>query len=87
MCSSKSFGAHLFLFSKKPQSASLFQEKLKEFSAYLGYATAEIFPKQTKLINERDTGSWLNLPYHGETRYAFLDNGEGASLDEFFYTL
>ena len=84
MCSSKSFGAHLFLFSKKPQSANLFQEKLKEFSAYLGYATAEIFPKQTKLINERDTGSWLNLPYHGETRYAFLDNGEGASLDEFF---
>ena len=30
MCSSKSFGAHLFLFSKQPQAASLFQQKLKE---------------------------------------------------------
>ena len=84
MCSSKSFGAHIFLFSKKPQSAALFQQKLREIASYLGHAKAEIFPKQTQLANERDTGSWLNLPYHGETRYAYLDNGEGATLEEFF---
>jgi hypothetical protein len=84
MCSSKSFGAHLFLFSKKPQAANLFQQKLRECAAYLGYANSEVFPKQTQLANEKDTGSWLNLPYHGDTRYAFLDNGEGASLDDFF---
>ena len=84
MCSSKSFGAHIFLFSQTPQSANLFQQKLKEISSYLGYANAEVFPKQTQLANEKDTGSWLNLPYHGETRWAYLDNGEGASLDEFF---
>jgi hypothetical protein len=84
MCSSKSFGAHIFLFSQTPQPASLFQQKLKEISSYIGHANAEIFPKQIKLANEKDSGSWLNLPYHGETRYAFLDNGEGASLDEFF---
>ena len=84
MCASKSFGAHLFLFSKKPQPASLFQQKLKEIASYIGYANTEVFPKQIKLASEKDAGSWLNLPYHGETRYAFLDNGEGASLDEFF---
>ena len=84
MCASKSFGAHLFLFSKQPQPASLFQQKLKEIASYLGHAKAEVFPKQIKLTNEQDTGSWLNLPYHGETRYAFLDNGDGASLEEFF---
>jgi hypothetical protein len=84
MCASKSFGAHLFLFSKNPQPAFLFDEKLKEIRAHLGYAKAEVFPKQIKLSDEQDTGSWLNLPYHGETRYAFLDNGEGATLEEFF---
>tara|TARA_R110000824_G_scaffold161806_3_gene337263 strand:+ start:1649 stop:3247 length:1599 start_codon:yes stop_codon:yes gene_type:complete len=84
MCASKSFGAHVFLFSKKPQPAYLFQQKLKEIASYIGYANTEIFPKQIKLASEKDAGSWLNLPYHGETRYAFLDNGEGASLDEFF---
>tara|TARA_R110000787_G_scaffold148_2_gene454 strand:- start:5315 stop:6925 length:1611 start_codon:yes stop_codon:yes gene_type:complete len=84
MCSSKSFGAHIFLFSKNPQSAAIYQQKLKEISSYIGYAHTEVFPKQTELANEKDSGSWLNLPYHGETRYAFLDNGEGASLDEFF---
>ena len=80
MCSSKSFGAHIFLFSKNPQSATIFQQKLKEIASYIGYAHTEVFPKQTELANEKDTGSWLNLPYHGDTRYAFLDNGEGASL-------
>ena len=84
MCSSKSFGAHIFLFSKNPQSAAIFQQKLKEIASYIGYAHTEVFPKQTQLANEKDTGSWLNLPYHGDTRYAFLDNGDGASLDEFF---
>ena len=84
MCSSKSFGAHIFLFSKIPQPAALFQQKLKEIGSYIGYANTEVFPKQIKLANEKDTGSWLNLPYHGDTRYAYLDNGEGASLDEFF---
>ena len=51
MCSSKSFGAHIFLFSKKPQSAAIFQQKLREIASYLGHAKAEIFPKQTQLAN------------------------------------
>lgn len=83
MCASKSFGAHIFLFSKKPQSSSLFRQKLMEIRSYLGYSKAEVFPKQEKLANDKDTGSWLNLPYFGDSRWAFLDNGEGATLEEF----
>ena len=66
-------------------SRLIFQQKvLKNLSATLGFAGTEIFPKQTKLIGADDVGSWLNLPYFGETRYAFLDTGDGATLQEFF---
>ena len=84
VCQSKSLGAHIFLFSKNPAPAATFQKVLKNLSATLGFAGTEIFPKQTKLIGNDDVGSWLNLPYFGETRYAFLDTGEGATLQEFF---
>ena len=84
VCQSKSLGAHIFLFSKTPAPAVTFQKVLKNLSATLGFAGTEIFPKQTKLIGADDVGSWLNLPYFGETRYAFLDTGDGATLQEFF---
>ena len=84
VCQSKSLGAHIFLFSKTPAPAATFQKVLKNLSATLGFAGTEIFPKQTKLIGDDDVGSWLNLPYFGETRYAFLDTGDGATLQEFF---
>ena len=54
-----------------------------EIRSYLGYSKAEVFPKQEKLANDKDTGSWLNLPYFGDSRWAFLDNGDGATLEEF----
>ena len=57
-------------------------------SEALGFGGSEIFPKQTEILIERgDTGNFLNLPYHGDTlgfRYTFLDNGEEASLEEFY---
>ena len=63
------------------------QFKLKEIAAYLGYAESEIFPKQIEInVNRGDTGNFLNLPYYGgddTTRYAFLDNGNTATLKEF----
>ena len=57
-------------------------------SEALGFGGSEIFPKQTEILVERgDTGNFLNLPYHGDTlgfRYTFLENGEEASLEEFY---
>jgi len=64
------------------------QTTLKRISDSLGYQGVEIFPKQTEILVERgDTGNFLNLPYHNQTkglRYAFDDNGAAVSLEEFY---
>ena len=49
MCRSKSGGAHVFLFTDSFAPAALFRSKLKDMAAKLGYANAEIFPKQNKV--------------------------------------
>ena len=87
VCRSKSGGAHVFLFVSEWIEAAAMRAKLKIMAAALGYSECEIFPKQEYILIERgDTGSFLNLPYHGgnnTTRYAFLENGDAASLDGF----
>ena len=87
-CLSKSGGAHLYIFLKQKVFAKELQTKLSEITTALGYPSAEIFPKQVKLFQregeeKRDTGSWINLPYHGRNRYALTTNGTAASLEEF----
>ena len=66
MCAGpKSGGAHLFLFIDGVISAKFMRSKLTNFSALLGHADCEIFPKQIELQADRgDTGNFLNLPYH-----------------------
>jgi hypothetical protein len=85
---SKSGGAHIFLFTKEYIPAALMQTTLKKMSNALGYEGVEIFPKQTEILVERgDTGNFLNLPYHNQMkglRYAFNDEGNAISLEEFF---
>jgi len=84
---SKSGGAHVFLFTEEYVSAKSMQDKLMEIKAVLGYGGSEVFPKQTELKSKDDTGNFLNLPYfNGDstTRYAFLENGDAASMDGFF---
>jgi ligand-binding SRPBCC domain-containing protein len=87
-CRSKSGGAHLFLFTEEPIAAEDMRNKLMELAGGLGYGDCEIFPKQVELNTTRgDTGSFLNLPYFNSSstmRYAFLDDGNAASLDQFF---
>jgi len=81
----KSGGAHLTMYLKTYISASTVRSKLTEFSVALGYGGVEIYPKQTKLANGRDTGNWLNMPYFNAlktTRYAIKD-GAPLSVDEF----
>lgn len=84
---SKSGGAHLFLFMKKPCAAADMRHKLEEISAVLGFGGCEIFPKQTQINYEKgDLGNWLNMPYFGgyrTTRYGFLPNGEAATPEQF----
>jgi hypothetical protein len=88
VCRSKSGGAHVFCFVSSPIPAGDMQEYLRACSALIGESGREIFPKQAEILIERgDTGNFLNLPYHNadETlRYAIKDNGEAATLEEFF---
>ena len=88
VCRSKSGGAHLFLFVEDPVSAEDLRNKLTQLAAVLGYGNCEVFPKQIKINAERgDTGNFLNLPYFNSddgNRYGVLDNGNAATLDEFY---
>lgn len=88
VCRSKSGGAHCFLFSKEWVDAKDMQKALGHMAAALGYGGSEIFPKQVRLNLERgDVGNFLNLPYYDHEnglRYAFLDDGTSASIEEFF---
>ena len=85
---SKSGGAHVFLFAREFVAASLMRERLKKIAGVLGYAKAEIFPKQDFIRTDRgDTGSFLNVPYHNSNksvRFAFDDNGNELKLEDFF---
>jgi hypothetical protein len=87
LCRSKSGGAHLHLFIKPPGAmAEKVRAKLAEWSAELGFAGVEIFPKQNELRNKDDVGNWINMPYFGgdedDKRYAIV-KGERASLSKF----
>ena len=87
VCRAKSGGAHIFLFSRKFVEAKIMRDKLLEIRAVLGFANAEVFPKQIELKSEEDTGNFLNLPYfQGDktTRYAFTQEGKAATLEEFY---
>ena len=85
---SKSGGAHIFLFLSEWVPAKIVRSKLIEWSADLGHANTEVFPKQISINTERgDVGNFLNLPYHGgddSFRYAFNDVGESMTLEEFY---
>lgn len=76
MCRSKSGGAHLYAFFKEPVPAERVRELLAGWAASLGYASVEIFPKQSALYSTQDTGNWINMPYSGG------DNTERYAIDK-----
>ncbi len=66
-CRSKSGGLHLFIFFAEPVAADVAQSVLRDIAASLGFAGSEIFPKQTKVIEERgDKPNWIVMPYYGD---------------------
>lgn len=79
VCRSKSGGARLYVFFKKPIPAKEVKKKLKEIAAVIGHADAEFFPKQsTLLLDKGEIGSPLILPYFDANqtmRYAYDDKG------------
>lgn len=89
-CRSKSGGIHCYLFLEKPQSATRVRIMMNSWATKLGYPGCEIFPKQGKLVidkntNNRSYGNWLNMPYFAgdETRRYAVVAGKKLTLAEF----
>lgn len=86
-CRSKSGGCHLFLFTTEEVAADLLQNKLKEMAAILGFGKCEIYPRQTKILVERqDLGQWINVPYFNGVkglRYGIDEQGAPISPEDF----
>lgn len=89
VCRSKSGGAHLYLFLSEPVPAERVRLQLGRWAAQLGFASAEVFPKQVTLKpmgdEERPLGNWINLPYYdadATERYA-VDGGKQVSFEYF----
>jgi hypothetical protein len=83
LCTTKSQGAHLFLFCTAPTSAELVRTKLMEWAVALGYGGVEVFPKQVMLANDRDFGNWLNMPYFGTDQRKAMKGGKLISAEKF----
>ena len=86
---SKSGGLHLFLFINEFMSA-------KEIVSFLTNILPlfklkpnnEIFPKQTELTRDEETGKlkpgqFINLPYYGDKRHALNVDGTPFEIDKF----
>ena len=75
---SKSGGAHLYLFTEEPTEAKKIRLALLSMAKLLGFAKAEIFPKQDSRPDPDSVGNWLNMPYffaEGTDRYAIDSDG------------
>lgn len=87
-CRSKSGGIHAYMFLAKSQPASKIRALMSKWAAELGHAGCEIFPKQSKLAEnkgKKQLGNWINLPYLGSNetvRYAYR-GGKKLDLESF----
>lgn len=83
----KSGGAHLYMFGREPLPADIAIAKMKEWAVALGHGGVEVFPKQSRLANEKDTGNWINMPYFGgatrSLRYGLDQNNKALSAEAF----
>lgn len=88
VCRSKSGGAHCYTFYREPIPAEIVRRRLTSWATSLGYGGAEVFPKQSRLVREKETGqlqlgNYINLPFFdafGETnRYAIKWDAESGA--------
>ena len=86
---SKSGGLHLFLFMDIFTDSKTVKSFLTNLLSLFGLKQdTEIFPKQTQLTKDSETGQlrpgqFINLPYFGEERKALNVDGTPFTLDEF----
>lgn len=64
VCRSKSGGAHLYLFCSEAVPARLVRKVLAKWASELHFTGAEVFPKQDKLLKDKEgqqLGNWINI--------------------------
>lgn len=85
-CLSKSGGVHLYFFFSEPVQGALVRAKLRVIADALGFPQIEIFPKQDRLNNPDEFGSWINLPFFGgltdDVTRVMIDPRTGAEVVE-----
>lgn len=83
----KSGGVHCYVFCRVPTQAQFVRAKLEEWAVALGFGGSEIFPKQNALLSNKDTGSWINMPYFaaatGDTERYGIYKGEPLSARDY----
>jgi RecA-family ATPase len=81
----KSGGLHLEFFFRAPQIAEDVRVWLKNAAAELGYARAEVFPKQNVIdLDDGRAGNGINLPYFGAAQNKALgEDGQELTVDEY----
>ena len=87
VCASKGKGYHLYFFyGDEGIQAPILRARLRQWATALGYANAEVFPKQD-FVKRDATGNWINLPYFcgytETTRYCMTPEGKQLGLKEF----
>jgi len=84
-CRSKSGGVHVYLFLTRAHPANRIQAVMKKWAGILGYADAEIFPKQGRLSQNKEgvkqLGNWINFPYFDAAKTNRYCVHEGKKLD------
>lgn len=90
VCRSKSGGAHLYLFCAEPVQARLIRKVLGKWASELHFTGAEVFPKQDKLIKDKEgqqLGNWINLcnfdAYSKDALRYCVEGGKRTSLEYF----
>jgi len=86
---SKSGGLHLFLFMDNFTDSKTVKSFLTNLLSLFGLKQdTEIFPKQTQLSKDSETGQlrpgqFINLPYYGDERKALNIDGTTFTLEQF----
>lgn len=81
---SRSGNAHVWVFFSAPIEAWVVRGILREAILAAGKGAVEVFPKQDRLL-EGMVGSYINLPYFGDTRPVLLDPGDVEEIEQHWH--
>lgn len=76
-------GCHLYVFFKTWTRAEAIRRALKKVARKLDYATAEVFPKQSAIVDEQDTGSGICIPFWHPNQIMFTNGKFSADVSHF----